>query len=400
MQRVLIEKISRNIFLLRLNDENTKYFEGLWSIPEGISYNAYLATTPEGVVLFDGWKHTYGELYVEAVRQIVDFKDIRYVVVHHAEPDHSGSLKYLFNYAKNAVVLSHSFSNQIIQALYGKLADFRTVNDGEILKLGDEYSLSFYHVPWLHWPDTMVSYLSGENILFTCDVFGSYGIPSKIFYEDLTEEEKTKFKWFTQKYFANVIGHYVDWVSKNMQKILGLNLDIKIVAPGHGPLYRQLSLIASLYNDLGNKRVLKGKTVIIYTTMYRFVEEAVEIVVNELLRKGLNPRVYKFTDAYRDPESDIIGDVFDAENIIIATSTYESDVYPLAKYIIDLLKLKIPSNKKTLVIAVHGWGPVAGRKIADSLIEKKFQVVGFLELKGSPREHEEKIRIEINKLFS
>ncbi|MEM0001980.1 MAG: FprA family A-type flavoprotein [Desulfurococcaceae archaeon] len=399
MQRVLIDKISKNVYLLRLNDENTKYFEGLWYIPEGISYNAYVATLPEGVVLFDGWKHVYGELYVETLRQIVDFKDIKYVVVHHTEPDHSGSLKSLFNHVKNATILGHSFAIQLIQVFYGKLAEFRSVNDGEVVKIGKEYAIHFYHVPWLHWPDTVVSFLTGDNVLFTCDVFGSYGIPSKVFYEELTEEEKTKFRWFTQKYFANVIGHYVDWVIKNLEKLSQLNLDVKIIAPGHGPLHKEFNNIVTLYKALGSRKISPGKTIIIYTSMYKFVEDAVRIVVEELSRKGVNYRVYKFTDTYRDPESDIIGDVFDAENIILATSTYESDVFPLAKYIIDLLKMKVPSNKKILVMSVYGWGPVAGRKIMDSLMEKGFQVVGSLELKGSPSMYEEKIRTELNKLI-
>lgn len=400
MQKTLVEKIKKNIYLLRFNDNEVKYFEGLWYIPEGITYNAYVATLPEGVVLFDGWKHVYGELYIETLRQVVDLSDVKHVVVHHMEPDHSGSLKFLLDKVENITVYGHSIANSLIQAFYGKTVKFKPVNDGEKLALGEDHVLYFIHTPWLHWPDTIISYLDSEKVLFTCDIFGSYGIPSRVFYEDLPSDEKAVFKWFTQKYFANVIGHHVDWVPKNLDKLSKLNLNVELIATGHGPLYRELNYILTLYKQLGAKHVSKNKTVIVYTSMYKFVEEAVEIVIDELRKHGLVPRVYKFTDMHRDHESDIVGDLFDSENIILATSTYDADVYPLAKYIVELIKAKIPSNKKVLVLTVHGWGPIAGKKLTESLLEKKLQVIGSIEIKGSPRKEEAKIREEVNKLIA
>lgn len=394
-----MEKVKRNIYLLRLNDSEVKYFEGLWYIPEGITYNAYVATLPEGVVLFDGWKHVYSELYIETLRQVVDLRDVKYIVVHHMEPDHSGSLKLLLEKVGDITVYGHPIANSLVQAFYGRTVRFKPVNDGEKLALGDDHAIYFYHTPWLHWPDTIMSYLDSEKVLFTCDVFGSYGIPSRVFYEDLPSDEKKVFKWFTQKYFANVIGHYVDWVPRNLEKISRLNLEIELIATGHGPLYREVDYIMNLYQELGAKQVSKNKTVVIYTSMYKFVEEAVEIAVDELKKQGVEPRIYKFTDTHRDHESDIIGDLFDSENVIIATSTYDADLYPIAKYIIELIEAKIPSNKKVLVLAVHGWGPVAGKKLTESLEEKKFQVVGSIEIKGSPRSEEAKIRELVNKLI-
>jgi len=399
MQKALVEKVKRSIYLLRLNDSEVKYFEGLWYIPEGITYNAYVATLPEGVVLFDGWKHVYSELYIETLGQVVDLRDVKHIVVHHMEPDHSGSLKLLLEKVGDITVYGHPIANSLVQAFYGRTVRFKPVNDGEKLALGGDHAIYFYHTPWLHWPDTIMSYLDSEKVLFTCDVFGSYGIPSRVFYEDLPSDEKTVFKWFTQKYFANVIGHYVDWVPRNLEKISRLNLEIELIATGHGPLYREVDYIMNLYQELGAKQVSKNKTVVIYTSMYKFVEEAVEIAVDELKKQDVEPRIYKFTDTHRDHESDIIGDLFDSENVIIATSTYDADLYPIAKYIIELIKAKIPSNKKVLVLAVHGWGPVAGKKLTKSLEEKKFQVVGSIEIKGSPRSEEAKIRELVNKLI-
>ena len=392
MVRVDLVKISRNIYLLRLSDDETRFFEGLWSIPEGVTYNAYLATLPESVVLFDGWKTQYSDLFVDTVLRVVDVKDVKYVVVHHMEPDHSGSLLRVLRSNNEVMVLGHPLVAGLIESFYGLKPRFKPINDGDAVDLGVGYVLRFYHTPWLHWPDTVVSYLENENVLFTCDIFGSYGIPTAVFYEDLPEREKSAFKWYTQKYFANIIGKYADWVPRNLSKLLGLNLKINVVATGHGPLYRGVGYIADYYMYLGSKSTRRGKVVVLYTSMYRFVEKAVEIVVNELEKRGINPSVYKYTDTYRDQESDIVGDVYDAEGIILATATYDADVFPITKYLVELLLAKVPRGKKVLILASYGWGPVAGKKLEKVFKEGGFSPVGVVEFRGSPAMDEAKIR--------
>lgn len=400
MEKITLDKIARNIYLARLNDKDTLYFEGLWRIPEGITYNSYIATLPEGAIIFDGWKYTYSDLFIETLKQIIDLNDIKYVVVHHAEPDHSGSIKELLKHAKNSILISSQITSNLIESFYDIKPLSKQVKDGDIVELGKDHSLVFYQTPWLHWPDTIVSYLKSERILFTCDIFGSYGIPSKIFYEDLPEDEKNLFKWYTVKYFVNIIGKYVDWVPKNLSKLLSVNVDPLIIATGHGPLYRERSYIIDFYKILGNKPVSKNKSVIIYTSMYGFVESAVNIAIDELKRSNIQPKVYRFTDSYRDHESDILGDLYDAEYIIIGASTYDADVFPLTKYILDLIKAKIPGNKKVLIISNYGWGAIAGKKIYETLREKGYVVVDLVEIRGSPVKYESLIRDSCRKLIS
>lgn len=398
MPKIHVEKISKYVYLLRLDDSETVYFESLWRIPEGITYNSYVITLPNTVVVLDTWKHRYQDTYIETLRQVVDTKDVKYIVVHHTEPDHSGSIKKLIENTRNPTILGHPVAGELLKSFYNIQAPFRPVRDGERLDLDHEHQLSFHHTPWLHWPDTMVSYLRPDRVLFSCDIFGSYGIPSGVFHEDLPEEERRAFRWYVQKYFVNVIGKYVDWVSKNLAKLSTLDQPPLIIAPGHGPLHRDVNYIIDLYKYLGSKPTTKGKIVMIYTSMYRFVEEAALIVSDELRRAGLDPRLYRFTDDHRDHESDLIGDTYDAESIILATSTYDADVFPLMKYLVELLKAKIPSGKKILVISDHGWGPVAGRKVREELESKGHFIVDVVEIKGLAKTHENKLRETTRKL--
>lgn len=395
MVRAEVHKLKDNLALLRLSDDETRFFEGLWSIPEGVTYNAYILLSSEGLIIFDGWKRGFGELFIETMREIADPRDVRYVIVHHMEPDHSGSLRDLLSVSREAVVMGHSMTLDLMKSFYGITPKFRSVRDGERVAVG-EHNIRFYHTPWTHWPDNIVSYLEEEKILFSCDLFGSYGIPHKVFFEELSEEEKRLFHWYAKKYFVSVIGHYIDWAHKNLSKILDLDLPIEIIAPGHGPLYRSPREIIELYKTLSSKTITRRKAVIIYTSMYGFVEEIVRVVAEELEREGFKHKTYKFTDKHRDSETDIITDLIDAESIIIATSTYDADIFHLTKYIVELINAKIPKNKSVILVTRYGWAPVAGTKLREHL--KHFKIADVVELRGGVVDRE-RIREAIRKLL-
>ena len=397
--KYVVEKITKKIHLLRLDDDETKYFEGVWYIPEGVTYNSYLITTSEGVVVVDGWKIGYEDLFLEVVRSIADPRDISYIVVNHAEPDHSGTVKSLHMQAEKATIVGHRVAIQLLQSFYGINERLKHVEDGETLKISREEQLVFYHTPWLHWPDTMITYHAGEKALFSCDVFGSYGIPSKVFYEDLTSEEKRLITHYSKKYFVNIIAKYADWVIKALDKLSSLNIDVNIVAPGHGPLYKSLAHVVPLYRELGSKKPVKGKVVLVYTTMYGFVREAFDIIKEELSRRGVEVVVWEFSDRYHPPISEVLVDLYEAEVVVIGSATYDADLFPLGKLIAEVMKMKTHSlGKKVAIVAAAGWGPVAGSKLRALLVERGFNVVDIVEFKGRAKNVESKLRELVSKL--
>ncbi len=369
-------RISRDLYMIRANDLRTAFFEGLWEIPEGITYNSYVLTTDEGSVVFDTVKNTMIDAYVEALSEVVDLRDVKYLIVHHMEPDHSGCVKKISELGE-PIVLGHPLVGKMLKSFYGFTGKFSPVKDSEELKVG-EYTLKFVYTPWLHWPETMVTHIAEARTLLSCDVFGSYGVFSATYYDELPGFEKAKYKWFMKKYFATVIGFYRDWVVKNLDKLSSLAIDPLVVLPAHGLAWRDryVSEVVGLYKEWGSGKAEKGKVVVACLSMYGFVKKAAMDLATELGKKGVKTLVYEFTDTVRSNMSDLIGEIYDSEVVVLATSTYDADAFPLAKYIAHLISRKAPREKKILILAGYGWGPRAGLEIKSVLAQ-----AGFSELK-------------------
>lgn len=380
MASTTVQEVSEGLYVLRVNDDRTKFFEGLWEIPEGITYNAYILTLPEKTVLIDGWKKDFTEEFIASLSRITSVRDIDYVVVNHMEPDHSGTLaKVLELNGGRATVLSHPFSKGLIESLLGIRPKFRAVKDGEIIDLGKE-RMKFIYTPWLHWPETIITYLEERSVLLSCDAFGGYSIPPTVFDDDLVIP---KYLPHVRKYFANVIGHYRDFVAKAIEKIKALGINPRIVAPAHGIIWRKNpSLIIEYYNELARGRTEKGKIVVIYTSMYGYVEMAIDIAVNYMRSKGLKPVIFRFTDRNRDGVANLIGEVEDAEAIIIGTSAYEAEIYPLMKFLTDLIIWKSRRGRPVLIVSTYGWGNIVARGLGKVFKDSGFENVITVSIKG------------------
>jgi len=322
MPRVWIERIldEPELYLLRVDDDQIRYFEATWEIPEGITYNAYLLKLNDAVVLFDAWKKDYAEEFIKALSKLVDPKEITHIIVHHTEPDHSGSLpKVLELNGYKAQVIGTSFAKRLLEAFYGPKAveNFHAVKDGEEMKICGK-TFRFITVPWLHWPDAMITYIVENGLMFSCDAGGGYSIPETI--DDSNEEIVQKYLPYVTKYIVTVIGHYHKYIVQNIEKIkkLGILEETKMILPGHGLIWRKNpKRIFEYYEAVGAGIPKKGKILVIYDSMYGFVERAVGIALDELKKHDYNPVVYKFTDKEAPAVSDILGEIPDSEALII-----------------------------------------------------------------------------------
>lgn len=396
MARSWVRQVARNIYLLRVDDDKTKYFEALWEIPEGITYNSYFIDTGEKKILVDTWKHVYSTEFIESLRRITDPRDIDYIVVNHMEPDHSGSLPRVLEENRfKATVIGHPMTSSLISSFYNISPKFKPARDQEKLAVGKDSNLLFIHVPWLHWPETIMTYLDSEHILFSCDVFGTYGIPRTIY-----DEEIDQLKPFIRKYFATVIGYYRSWVIKNIEKVEDMGVKIDVIAPSHGVVWKNNPrFIIDYYKELALQKPSSKKIVVIYSSMYGFVEKAIDKVVETIRESGYNATVHRINDVVRSSIGDIISDVNDAAGIVVGVPTYEADVFPLMNYIIDLIIRKNSSSKKVLVVSSYGWGSVAGRKVAEKLSSKGFNVVDVIEFRTGIPSSVEKTIVEKTRRF-
>ncbi len=400
MVKTWVKEIAKNTYILRLDDDKIRYFEALWSIPEGITYNAYLLISEDKVILFDTWKNTYSDLFIETLKEVIEPRDIDYIVIHHMEPDHSGSLPKLLKYIDNLVIIGHPLVKSMIKSFYGVEPRFIHVDDGAELEISNEIKLRFIHTPWLHWPETIMTYVVGEGILFSCDAFGGFSIPSTI--TDENHDAVDKYIPYVRKYFTTVIGKYRRFVVRNIEKLDSMQLDIRIVAPAHGLVWRrEPRRIIDLYYSLANGLSTRNKVVVIYSSMYGFIEEAMSIIINEIRKHGIEPVVYRITDMDRANISDILGEIIDASALIIGTATYESGVFPLIKYYIDLIVSKASRDIPVLIVSSYGWGGVAARLLSNELSSKGFHIVDIIEFKGrATRDDLSMIPDTINRLLT
>lgn len=384
MPRTHVDKVTTDLYVLRLDDDETKYFEALWHIPEGVTYNSYILVTNEGAVLFDSWKHTYSELFIDTLRSVVDLKDIKHVVVHHMEPDHSGSIpKLLEKCGCDPTVLGHPLAGNMLKYFYGVEARFVSVKDMEEMSIGGR-NIRFIYIPWLHWPDTIATYIKDSGILLTCDAFGGFGIPPTIY-----DDDYAVVSWYlplVRKYLATVVGHYREHIVKNVDKLARLNLEVRTIAPAHGLIWRNNpKIIVDTYYRLARAEPSGKKVVIVYDSMYGFVEQAVKVIVKELSRRGYDVRLFSFTDRGQAHVGDIIGEVLDSYAIILGLSTYEGKLFPQMEYVIRLLVDKVNAEKPMVLVTTYGWGKVSEEYLKSLLKESHFKVVDVIHVYGAPR---------------
>ena len=391
--RFFVEKVTENLYLLRVDDTRIEYFEAAWEIPERITYNAYLLAGGEAV-LFDGWKREYSDAFLSALEKVVDLKDLRYAVVHHAEPDHSGTAPLVASRSQ-AVFLGHPVAGRVLKSHFG-IERFRAVKDGEQLKAGG-FTLRFAHTPWLHWPDTMMTYIEEEGVLLTCDVFGSYSLPP--LFDD--QADLGALSRYVRKYLVTVVGHYIDWVAKAFAKLEGLGVKPKVIAPGHGTVYRSNpKWVVEEYLRVASGQPEPGKAVLLYVSMYGSVEKAAERAAALLESKGLRVVRHAFTDKERALLSEVLTDISDSEVLVLGAPTYEAGAHPLAYHIVRAIGEKLPQRKSipVVVLSSYGWG-AAGKKLVEFLGSYGFTRVELVEFEGAPPpELEERLEESLRRL--
>ncbi|MEM4369783.1 MAG: hypothetical protein QXX15_02705 [Desulfurococcaceae archaeon] len=232
----------------------------------------------------------------------------------------------------------------------------------------------------------------------TCDAFGAYSIPDYVV--NNPEVLRKNYAVFMRKYFVNIIGRYRDYVVKALDKITSLNLELSLVAPSHGAVLQGTRVIEEalkLYRDWAEGKPLENKIVVIYTSMYGYNEEIVKEILDVLGASGVNLEVFKFTSNHRDNVSDLLGQLIDAKAVVLVTSTYENTVFPLAKYLVNLMIEKANAEKKLYIVTTYGWSDMASRELKKMLEGSKFKVIRELSVNSYLTEEDRRKLREISR---
>ena len=353
-------------------DWDRRIFDELIPLPEGTSYNSYLVRGSTGTALIDTVDPTKeGELFAHLDELKVDRID--YLIANHAEQDHSGVIpRILSRYPSARVITTPKGKELLVSLLHIPGEKITTVQDRETLSLGDR-TLEFIHAPWVHWPETMLTYLREERILFTCDLFGSHYATG-----DLSIDEMGRVYWAAKRYYAEIMMPFRGLIQGHLEKIQPLPLEI--IAPSHGPVYRKPEQILSAYREWVSDSV-KNEVVIPYVSMHHSTATMVRHLVKALTDRGV--RVTPFNLTVTDI-GELAMALVDAATVIIGTPTVLTGPHPSAIYATYLVKLLKPKARACGVIGSYGWGGKTVKEIAGILQGLPVEFLEPVLVKGLP----------------
>ncbi|MEA2038430.1 MAG: FprA family A-type flavoprotein [Thermodesulfobacteriota bacterium] len=365
-------KIKDRIYWMGSVDWDRRLFDSLVPLPDGTSYNAYLIEGSEKTVLLDAVDPPMAD---EFMAQLEGVSKIDYIVSQHAEQDHSGTIpQVLEKYPDAKLISTPKAKGMLIDLLQIHEESFITVKDGETVSLGDK-TLKFIHTPWVHWPETMVTYLEEDKILFTCDFFGSHIATTDLFVTDeglIYEAAK--------RYYAEIMMPFRNVIKKNLEKLE--SYDIEMIAPSHGQIYPRPAFIIDAYRDwiLGPPR---NTVVLPYVSMHKSTKQMVDYLVSALVERGV--RVEQFNLEITDIGKLAMA-LVDAATIVVGTSTILAGPHPYAAYAAFLANALRPKTKFLSIIGSYGWGGKTVETLAGMIPNLKVEIIDPVLCKGTPSE--------------
>jgi flavorubredoxin len=377
-------EIKPNIYWIGVNDRTTDLFEGLWPITqEGVSYNAYLIDDEKKAIV-DLSKALKTDEFFGQIDQIIDISDLDYVIVNHMEPDHSGVLTTLRRIAPQATILGTEKTRAMLESFYGITEGVQVVQDGETLSLG-EHTLKFVYTPFVHWPETMVTYETSKQILFSCDAFGSYGAFRGAIFDDECIDPAF-YEREALRYYANIVAVFSRPVLKAIEKLA--DVPVSVIAPSHGLVWRKNpGHIVALYKKWAEYATgpTEAGVTLVYGSMYGNTEKMMNAVAQGISEEDVPVSIFDVTHTH---VSYILPSLWTQRGVVVGAPTYEGSLFPPMVQVLEMAAVKKIQNKKVARFGSYGWSGGAQRRF-ESLIEPlKWELTGSFEFVGSPSEED------------
>ena len=347
-------EIKDNIYYVGVIDWNLRNFHG-YSTHRASSYNSYLIIDDK-IALIDMVKGPFAEEQLKNIKEIIDPKKIDYFICNHLEGDHSQSLPMMKELVPKAQIVTSERGKKGFLRTYKKDWDIKAVQEGDTIALGKR-TLTFVPVPMVHWPDSMVTYCTPDNILFSNDAFGQHIARSKIFDD---ENDLAKVLDEAKKYYANIVMHLSTIIKKVLEKVTQeLKLDIKMICPSHGVIWRShIDKILEKY-IYWSSRQTEEKALIIYDTMWKSTEKISFAILEGIRQEGVEVKIYNLTNT---DNSDIIKEVLDSRGLLIGTPTLNNGMFPTVGGFLTYLKGLKPPAKVAGAFGSYGWSPKGGQE--------------------------------------
>ena len=373
-------EIKPDVFWIGVNDRTTDLFEGLWPIvQEGVSYNSYLVMDEKRAVI-DLAKSIKADEYFAQVEEIIDIAKIDYIVLNHMEPDHTGLLRLLRKIAPQAEILGSAKTKDMLAGFFSVTDRVRVVGDGDTLSLGKR-TLKFFSTPFVHWPETIMTYETTHRILFSCDGFGGYGALKGGIFDDECRELDF-YEKEALRYYANIVANYSGRVLDAIAKLAGVPVDI--VAPSHGLIWRrEPQRIIQDYKKWAEYAAGKAEPgiTLVYGSMYGHTERMMNAVAQGISRAGVALEIF---DAARTHASYILPSLWSKAGVVIGAPTYEVRLFPPVAEVLNMAVHKRILNRKAAYFGSYGWSGGALRELKKIIEPAKWDLSESLEFIGRP----------------
>lgn len=351
-------KITENVFYVGVDDKTIDLFEGQYRVPNGMAYNSYVIVG-EKIAVLDTVSEGFGNEWLSAIEKTLGGKSPDYLIVQHMEPDHSANITLFCEKYKNAAVVSNQKAFTMMKNFFGNdFAERRiVVKDGEKLSLGGT-ELAFVFAPMVHWPEVMVTYDETHKILFSADAFGKFGASDAC--EDWACEAR--------RYYFGIVGKYGVMVQTLLKKAAAL--DVKTICPLHGPVLKEnLGYYLNLYDIWSSYKAEADGVFIAYTSVYGHTEKAAKLLAEKLSKNGCKKVV--MSDLARSDMAENVEDAFKYGKLVLATTTYNGDVFPFMREFIAHLTERNYQNRKIGFIENGSWAPIAAKIMKEKFASSK-----------------------------
>lgn len=368
-----MKKISERIYSVGVNDNDKVLFEGLWPLPFGVSYNSYVIAD-EKIALIDTVESGFEEEFLGNIVEATGGRPVDYLVVNHMEPDHSSLISYMLESYPDLKIIANAKALPMLKG-YHNVQDERVlvVSEGQTVSLGGS-TLSFHMIPMVHWPETMVTWLSEENTVFSGDAFGTFGVVADEIVD--TEDTFDQYRDEMIRYYSNIVGKYGTPVQSALKKLSGL--PVERICSTHGPVWENnIGNVISLYDRLSRYEVGRGVCVV-YGSMYGNTAAAADALVSELEARGIPCAVHDLAgnNAGELGVSGALRDVFKYDTVVVGSPTYNNGIFPPVETFMSALKSRLIKGRRFYAFGSYTWSPSSVNQLNRLASEMDFQILG------------------------
>lgn len=358
-----------DVYYVGVKDYNRRIFDALIPLPHGTSYNSYLIKSDK-YLLIDSVQKGFEQEWIARISSVIKPEEIDYIVMNHAEPDHAGTISYFLGLNSKAKLITSQKGFKMAKRFHGVSSDrILAVKDGEELCLGNK-TVKFIEAPMLHWPETIFTYLKEEGALFPCDFFGFHSAKS------LDENDYEDLEFQLKRYYGEIMMPFAIMGKRAIDKIK--DLEIKLIAPSHGPVYKNVKKVMALY-EKWTAGVTTEKVIILYTSMWKDIEYMVDILTERIITQGVKVVRYNIINS---DLGDIAADLVDSRALIFGVPTVLNSMHPLGISAAYLAKLLKPPLKFVLLISSYGWVEAALGEMKKIFSDLKAELIGEIAVNG------------------